>query len=73
MFRSKIVANRVRSKVLVTLKSGEAFEGVLWDADREALVMRGAALVGGVVQREHMPVDGEVVVLLVDVSYIQIL
>lgn len=70
---TKIIGNRIRSKALVTLKSGEAFEGVLFDADRQALVLRGATLVGGTVRGEHVPVDGEVVVLMPDVSYIQIL
>lgn len=69
---SKVIANRVRTKVLVSVKTGEAFEGVLWDADKQALVLRGASMVG-VAGDAPAAVDGEVVVLMGDVAYIQIL
>lgn len=68
---NRIVGNRVRAKVLVTLKSGDGFEGVLWEADRQALVLRGASMVG-LAGDPPVAVDGEVVVLLVDVAYIQV-
>lgn len=69
---NKIVASRIRTKVLVTLKTSEAFEGVLWDHDRQALVLRNAAIIG-VAGDPPAAVDGEVVVLLADVAYIQVL
>ena len=71
-FRDRIVGNRIRSQVLVTLKSGDAFEGVLWDADRQALVLRNAQAIG---ERGSNPavVDGELVVLMADVGYVQVL
>lgn len=68
---NKIVSDRIRTKVLVSLKSGEAFEGVLWDHDRQALVIRSASMVG-VAGDPPVAVDGEIVVLLVDVAYIQV-
>ncbi len=69
--RSRIVGDRIRSRVLLSLKSGEAFEGVLWDADRQVMLLRNASLVGG--DGTGQPVDGEVVVLVPDVAYIQVL
>lgn len=70
--RDRIVRNHVRKAVVVTLKTGEGFHGVLFDADREAIVLRDAAAieVNGT-DRLHQPVDGELVVLRADVAYMQ--
>lgn len=64
-----ILRDRVRSVVVVTLKTGEAYRGVLWDADHHALVLRNAhALAHG---GERIVVDGELLVLRTDVAYMQ--
>lgn len=68
---NRVLRNRIRQTVIVTLKpaaGGGSFKGVLFDADREALVLRGAEVLGG---RDTAPVDGELVVLMADVQYLQ--
>ena len=74
MFGSSVLNRRLRSRVLVTLKSGEAFDGVLWEADSTAYVLRNASLASP--STDPTPttttVDGELVVLVADVAYMQI-
>ncbi len=70
--RDRIIRGHVRKTVVVTLKTGEGFHGVLFDADRDALVLRNTVQVevnGS--DRIHKAVDGELVVLRADVSYMQ--
>jgi hypothetical protein len=57
--------------VLVTLKSGESFSGVLWEADGGALVLRETSAIGAGEKRTDLPLDGELLILLPDVAYIQ--
>ncbi len=71
MIGNLILGNRWRSRVIVTLKSGDAFDGVLWSNDRRALVLRGASAVAAGERRENLPLDGEVIVLLSDVAFMQ--
>lgn len=61
----------LRKAALVTLKTGETFRGVLFDADRDCLVLRNCQVleVGG--DRVPQPVDGEVLILRTDVSFVQ--
>lgn len=61
-------ARLVRERVIVTLKSGVAFGGVLYEADAHTLTLREAEAFGG---KETVPVDGEVIVLFRDVDYVQ--
>lgn len=58
-------------KVIVNLKEGRAFSGVLWERRADFLVLRNAELrnPGAAPQ----PVDGEVLVFRADVSFIQVL
>lgn len=72
MSRSKILTSRLREKVLVTLKSGESFSGVLYSHDRTALVLRSAAAVGMGERKTDLPLDGEVLLLWADVAWVQI-
>jgi hypothetical protein len=67
---NRILRSRVRQTVIVTLKTGASFRGVLYDADREALVLRGTQVLGG--REGAAPVDGELVVLVADVDYLQV-
>lgn len=70
--RGHTVQTRMRSKVVVTLKSGDTFGGVLWEHDHRAMVLRGAYLIGGAVERgENLPVDGELLLYVTDVAYWQ--
>jgi small nuclear ribonucleoprotein (snRNP)-like protein len=71
MTRSRVLSSRFRERVIVTLKSGDCFDGILYSADRVSLVLRNAEAVGVGEKRTNLPVDGEVIVLLADVLYIQ--
>lgn len=68
--RDRIVRGLVRRQALVTLKSGAVFSGVLWDADRESLVLRGTEAVSPG-QEPNVSVDGELLILRPDVAYLQ--
>lgn len=66
-----VINHRIRSTVIVTLKGGTSFRGVLFDHDRDAVVLRNAEhLVEGA--DRATPVDGELLVLLADVLFIQL-
>lgn len=62
------VRGRVRRRCLVSCKDGRSFVGVLWAAPRECLVLRQASEIG---DDERVAIDGEVVVLRPDVSFVQ--
>lgn len=66
--RADLLRARMRLDVNVTLKSGDEFQGVLFEQDRRILVLRGA--------EQHLPqavipVDGELLIRWDDVAYIQ--
>lgn len=56
---------------MVTTKAGETFDGVLYSADKTALVLRNAEAVGAGENKTNLPLDGELIVLLADVAFIQ--
>lgn len=66
----RVLRHRVRQVAIVTLKTGVAFRGVLYDHDDQALALRNveALTPGGV----PTVVDGELLVLLADVLFLQI-
>lgn len=59
----------VRRRCLVSCKDGQTFSGVLWDADRGCIVLKAATVVG---DAGSAAVDGEVLILRADVSFIQV-
>jgi hypothetical protein len=62
----------MRRTVIVTLKTGEGFRGVLFDADREAFVLRNTQLEDATAtDRNPVAVDGELVVLRADIAFMQ--
>jgi small nuclear ribonucleoprotein (snRNP)-like protein len=67
----RIIRNHLRHRVVVTLKDGSAFSGVLYQADSEAWLLREAQLDAGP-KREPVGVDGELLILRPDVAYLQI-
>lgn len=67
---NRVVKSRLRSRVVVTLKSGESFTGVLFEADRQAWVLREAEVINGV-RNGNLPLDGEVVLLVSEIAYAQ--
>lgn len=71
MRSSRVLRSRLRQRVLVTLKDGAAFDGVLFDQDDRAIVLRDSSAVGAGENRTNLPLDGEVILLLPDISYMQ--
>lgn len=69
---SGLLADRRRRQVLVTLKTGEAFSGVLFAVDREAIVLREAVAVAYGARSENVAVDGEALILRSDIAYLQL-
>lgn len=68
----KLLRLRLRHRVIITLKSGEAFSGVLYEADSEAVVLRDAEALGAGERGKNLVVDGEVLILRGDVAYMQL-
>ncbi len=69
--RSKVITSRFRERVLVTTKTGSTFDGILYSTDDKALVLRQAAAVGQGENRADLPLDGELIVFVADVDFIQ--
>lgn len=62
------VRRRRHAPVIVTLKSGSGFKGVLIGDDRRALVLGSVETID---DGRPVPVDGEVIVPWGDVKYVQ--
>lgn len=71
MKRSKVITSRLRERVIVTLKTGAAFGGVLYSHDDRTLVLRETQALGAGERGTNLPLDGELIILLPDVAYIQ--
>lgn len=69
--RSRVLNSRLRERVIVTCKTGESFSGVLYSHDDKALVLREAQALGAGENRTDLPLDGELIVLMPDVAYLQ--
>lgn len=69
--RSRLLQERIADRVVVTLKTGESFAGVLWDADDKLWILRSARALGAGQDGSDIPIDGEVLVLSDDVLYAQ--
>lgn len=67
----RIMRGLVRHRFIVTLRSGEAFDGVLWEAGRDVWVLRNATALHAGPDRSNVPLDGEVVLLVAEISYAQ--
>lgn len=69
----RILKKCLRHRVIVTLKSGVTFGGVLYDADVDALVLKDASVLeANGTDRHHTPADGAIVVLRTDVDFLQL-
>lgn len=66
MFRS-----RLHDQVVVTVKDGTAFSGVMFDEDGKVIVLRNVEAIGVGDNKTNLPLDGEVLILLADVAFIQ--
>ena len=70
--KTGLLIERRRRRVLVTLKTGEAFSGVLFAVDRDAIVLRDALAVAYGARSENVAVDGEALILRPDIAYLQL-
>jgi small nuclear ribonucleoprotein (snRNP)-like protein len=71
--RTGVLYERRRRRVIVTLKDGQAFSGVLYSTDHEALVLREAEALAYGPKRENVIVEGEALLLRAEVAYLQVL
>lgn len=65
----RIVTDHLREKYVVTLKSGETFDGVLTEADGRSVVLVQARSLAP--DRDPMLVDGSLVLARADIRYLQ--
>lgn len=68
----RLIRQRLRHRVIVTLKDASAFAGILYAADPEAVVLREASQLDAGPKREPVGVDGELLLLRGDILYVQI-
>lgn len=69
---NRVIRQHLRRVVILTLKSGVAFRGILFQVDREAVVLRDCTLLeDSGTDRIPAIVDGELVVLRADIAYMQ--
>ena len=66
----RVLKQRMRLGVIVTMKNKTAFKGVLFDHDVQAVVLRNAELLTA---SGPTPVDGELIVFVSDVDTIQMI
>lgn len=59
---------RLRKQVIVTLKDGSAFAGVLFAVDPEVVVLRNTVSLG---DEKRVPVDGEVLLERGEIAFYQ--
>lgn len=67
--RDRLVKSHLRTRFLVTLKTGEAFEGLLYEADDRTLVLADAFAVD---EHARQRVDGQVFLDRQAVAYMQV-
>lgn len=67
----RVLKARLRRQVIVTCKTGDAFQGVFFEGDTEAIVLRSAAQIDPHAEAKFIPANGEVVILMADVAYFQ--
>ena len=58
-------------RVIVNTKTGKAFRGVLWRRRRGYVVLRDAKLLKS--RGETVPMDGEVVIDVANIDFVQVL
>jgi len=61
-----------REPVVVTMKTGESFSGLLFEHTDREIVLRGAhGLQMAPDGRDNLPIDGEVLIFIRDIAYMQ--
>jgi small nuclear ribonucleoprotein (snRNP)-like protein len=66
-----LLASLEKRRTIVTLKSGEAFEGLLISIDSDCLVLREASALSYGQGSQNVIVQGEAVLLRSEVAYLQ--
>lgn len=69
--RDRLMRRRVKNVVVVTLKSGLAFRGVLFEVDSRSFVLRNAEALEQAADGSHVMVDGEVFLARSEVEFLQ--
>lgn len=69
--RDRLLRERLCNKVVVTLKTGTAFSGVLYAADDRAVILRDTQALGAALNGDHVAVDGELVLFRTDIDFLQ--
>jgi hypothetical protein len=67
----RLLRERLCDKVVVTLKTGPSFSGVLFKVDDRALILRDTQALGAAHNGDHLAVDGELVLFRTDIEYLQ--
>ena len=67
----RILRTRLRHQAIVTLKNGEAFRGVFYEHDAQAVVLRNAQQLDPRSDGGYITADGEIVLLTCDIAYFQ--
>ena len=69
--RDRLLRHRAKQMVVVTMKSGLSFRGVLFDVDDRSFVLRNAEALEQGPHGGNVTVDGEVVMARSDVEFWQ--
>jgi small nuclear ribonucleoprotein (snRNP)-like protein len=69
--RPGLLTGLEKRRAIVTLKTGEAFEGLLYAADKDCVVLREASALAYGQGATNVIVQGEAVILRPDVAYLQ--
>lgn len=67
----RLVRERLCDKVVVTLKTGPSFSGVLFKVDDRTVILRDSQALGAGHNGDHLAVDGELVLARSDIDYLQ--
>jgi small nuclear ribonucleoprotein (snRNP)-like protein len=62
---------RIRHRVIVTLRSGESFAGLLFEADERVWILRNAEAIAAGDRGTNLIVDGEIVIPAENVAFAQ--
>lgn len=63
----------VRRSGIVNLKSNSAFTGVIWQVSQGWLVLKNAEMLQDQGRKVQIPMDGEVVLSVKDIDFIQVI
>lgn len=69
--RDRLLRECLCDKVVVTLKSGSAFAGVLFAADDRVVLLRDTQALGAAPSGDHVAVDGELILFRSDIDFLQ--